>query len=282
MYKSVGTAIRKLLKEVGLDCGLVQSVFRPCAEQLVRLLDARLEESTTHMRVLDVGCGSGIVARVIAEYTFKSPRAITALHGLDWEDAAIEVATIKTINDPRFRFWQGDACTFERRDEKYDAIIAQHLIQHLEKNDRKRSLSCMSNALKPGGWLILGVWPKLTSQCQAYDFLYKAAGQAKDYIGMDSAELVALVEEEGGFVEITSDDLKYLKFWTKRIKSRSEFLRQYFEGSLQWLGMDEKAWEEKFNNLSQNGELKEMGQEEEGDITFEIKMHVVLAKKRPR
>jgi ubiquinone/menaquinone biosynthesis C-methylase UbiE len=248
------TVARKLLKEVGLDCGLVQTIFRPCAEQLVSFLNENLEEGTKITRVLDVGCGSGIVSRVIADYNskLKFKPTIKFIHGLDCKEAAIEVANIKTIHDERFKFWQDNATNFKTGEDKYDVIIVQHLIQHLKENDQMSSLNCMRNALKTGGYLVLGVWPKLTSDCEAYNFLYKAADQKIDCIGMEVDDLVMVVKKAG--FDIVRE-FSGIRFRTKPIESRLEFLRQYFEGSLRWLGKDEKDWKCKFKRLVSNSGL---------------------------
>jgi SAM-dependent methyltransferase len=280
MEDTVYTTLNKvLLKELGLEAGLVQTIFRPCAERLVELLYANIEEDTRLARVLDIGCGSGIVGRVIADYVSKSHQSIRALHGFDLEEAAVDVATIKTIDDERFEFWKDDATTFEPKGGEYDAIVAQHLIQHIPENVRVQSIQRMIAALKAGGWLVLGVWPRLASKCKAYDFLYRAAGESgsKDPIGMVMSELVKLVKEDG-FTQIKK--FPNLKFSTKPVKNRAEFLRQYFEGSLGWLGRDENAWREQFQKLAGSRGLSQMGRVEEGNMTFDIKMHVILAKKK--
>jgi SAM-dependent methyltransferase len=270
------TTNSRLIKELGLEAGLVQTIFRPCAERLVGLLYANLEEDARLARVLDIGCGSGIVGRVMAEYDLRSHQSIRAFHGFDSEAAAVEVAKVKTIDDERFEFWQDNAYTFEPRGGEYDAIIAQHLIQHIPENDRVPAIKRMRAALKTGGWLVLGVWPRLASECKAYDFLYKAADQSIESIGMEMSTLIELVEEAGFEVIKYSSD----EFSTKPVKSRSDFLRQYFEGSLAWLGKNEDAWKEQFISLAGNTELnREMGEGEEGNIRFDIKMNVILAKK---
>jgi SAM-dependent methyltransferase len=272
------TITKRLLKELGLEAGLVQTIFRTCAERLIGLLYASLEEDTRLVRVLDVGCGSGIVGRAIAEYDLRSQKNIKAFHGFDTEAAAVEVAKVKTVDDERFEFWQDDACTFEPRGGQYDAIIAQHLVQHLTRNGRVKSIKRMMTALKAGGWLVLGVWPKLAADCEAYDFLYRAAGESgsKDPIGMEMSELAELVRE-AGFVEIR--EFPNLECRTKPVKSRAEFLRQYFEGSLAWLGKDEEAWRQQFKILAESRELSRMGRGDEGNIQFNIIMHAIMAKK---
>jgi hypothetical protein len=46
------------------------------------------------------------------------------------------------------------------------------------------------------------------------------------------------------------------------------------------LGKNEDAWKEQFISLAGNTELnREMGEGEEGNIRFDIKMNVILAKK---
>jgi methylase of polypeptide subunit release factors len=108
----VYTSNRKLIKELGLDAGLVKTIFQPCAELLVKLLNEHVEANTKLARILDIGCGSGIVGRVVADYSLGSQKNISVIHGIDVEDAAVDVAKIKTIGDERFRFWQANATNF--------------------------------------------------------------------------------------------------------------------------------------------------------------------------
>ncbi len=93
---------------------------------------------------------------------------------------------------------------------------------------------------------------------------------------MEISELSELVNE-AGFIK--TKGFSDIECSTKPVKSRSEFLRQYFEGSLEWLGKSQTAWKKQFNNLVDNDELGEMGNGEEGNITFDIKMNVVLARR---
>jgi hypothetical protein len=95
-------------------------------------------------------------------------------------------------------------------------------------------------------------------------------------IGMEMSELSVLVRE-AGFVEI--GEFPNLECRTKPVRSRAEFLRQYFEGSLAWLGKDEKAWRQQFKKLAKSRDLSRIGRGEDGNIQFDITMHAILARK---
>lgn len=180
-----------LRKEQALEQGLVQTIFRPCAEFLVRQAQLQPRE-----RLLDIGCGSGIVARVALE---QQPE-LSAAHGFDYERAAITVAeSIASQHKERekLKFWTGDASKPEAYQGLWDVCVAQHVVQHVPQ-----MLVPMREALTKGGRVVICTWPTSSEECPAYSFLYSAAVEGQKPIGM-SMEVLSQRLKDAGFQHIT-------------------------------------------------------------------------------
>jgi len=204
-----------LEKEQALEDGLVQTIFRPCAEFLVTLAAPAVGE-----RLLDVGCGSAIVARVAAE---RQP-LLRAAHGFDFEQDALDVARRAVADHPQanlFEFWRADAEDPQAyRGQLWDVCTAQHLLQHAPS-----MLAPLREALGPKGRAVIATWPASSSQCPAYDFLYLAAGEGVKAIGMPIASLRQQLQQ-ARFQVVTEVETKLR---TPPV-APAGFLRQYLEG----------------------------------------------------
>lgn len=201
-------------KEQALEQGLVQTIFRPCAEFLVELTQLRPGE-----RLLDIGCGSGIVARVALE---QQPE-LSAAHGFDYESAAIRVAEgVGSQHEGRekLKFWTGDVSNPEAYRGPWNVCIAQHVVQHVPT-----MLSPMREALAEGGRAIICTWPVCSDECPAYDFLYSAAREGQKIIGM-SMEALCQNLRDAGIVRFTT---LTPELYTPPVEPM-DFLRQYLEG----------------------------------------------------
>lgn len=94
-------------------------------------------------RLLDLGCGSGVIAEYIA--------AQTGAHvtGLDYAASAIAEATRRTAGNDRLSFIQADLNVFELPKGTFDAAISIDGLYSLA--DLAGTLSKVVGALKPGG-----------------------------------------------------------------------------------------------------------------------------------
>lgn len=102
------------------------------------------------LRVLEVGCGSAIDAHVLAE-----DRRLEVF-GLDRERAALEVAKrISSHFSSAPTFLTGDARQLGFRDETFDVVFSQGLLEHFR--DPLPVLREQVRVLKPSGYLILDV-----------------------------------------------------------------------------------------------------------------------------
>ena len=99
--------------------------------------------------VLDVACGTGEHARLLAEAGFE-------VDGLDLDPAFVRIAQRKL---PTRRFIAADMADFQL-ESRYDAILCLFSsIAYLKTLDRvERALRCFAEHLAPGGLMIVEPW----------------------------------------------------------------------------------------------------------------------------
>ena len=128
--------------------GIVPTMSRPLAEMMFEHLSLYDGE-----RVLDVACGTGIMARVIAERF----AAISTIVGVDLNPGMLDVARANapTMDIP-IEWRQGDACALPLPDRCFDVVFCQHGLQFIP--DKGAALREMQRVLVPGGRLAFTVW----------------------------------------------------------------------------------------------------------------------------
>ena len=113
-----------------------------CTAELALTFDA------TPRRVLDVGCGTGMVLRLLAG---KNPDA-EELVGIDPAAGMIAVAH-SMANDPRLRFCIGVAENLPYPDKSFDLVISITSFDHWK--DQSAGLAECARVLAPGGHFVL-------------------------------------------------------------------------------------------------------------------------------
>jgi ubiquinone/menaquinone biosynthesis C-methylase UbiE len=99
-------------------------------------------------RVLDVGCGTGYLLRVLAA---QWPQA-GELVGLDAARAMIEAAAA-SADDPRLRFCLGTAERLPFPDRSFDLVVTTTSFDHW--SDQQAGLCECARVLEPGGRFVL-------------------------------------------------------------------------------------------------------------------------------
>lgn len=126
----------------------VPSVFRPLAELFLATMPLRAGE-----RVLDVACGTGIVARLAAQQVGPTGRVT----GVDLNPGMLAVARAQAPTSGAAIDWrEGDAGALPCDDASYDVVLCQQGLQFFP--DRPRALREMHRVLRPGGRVGLCVW----------------------------------------------------------------------------------------------------------------------------
>lgn len=98
-------------------------------------------------RVLDVGCGSGLLAPWLLD------AGVSRYLGVDLSEVAIEQA--RRTHPDRAEFAVADASTFVSA-QKFDAIVFNELLYYLEKPEA--DVLRFSRVLAPGGVIIVSMW----------------------------------------------------------------------------------------------------------------------------
>jgi SAM-dependent methyltransferase len=100
-------------------------------------------------QVLDVGCGTGVLARAAAARVAAPNQVI----GLDVNEGMLTVA--RRI-EPQIDWRHGDAANLPFADDTYDVVMSQFSLMYF--SDRIAALKEMVRVLKPGGRLVVAVW----------------------------------------------------------------------------------------------------------------------------
>jgi ubiquinone/menaquinone biosynthesis C-methylase UbiE len=154
--------------------------------------------------VLDVACGTGVVARAAAERAGPAGRVV----GLDLNPGMLAVA--RTLG-PEIEWRQGDAAALPFPDASFDRVTCQFALMFFP--DRAAALREMRRVLKPNGWLAIATWgpidvsPPYAMQAEIAGRLAGPEAAAivfAPFVLTDPAELELLLAD-AGFAESTAE-----------------------------------------------------------------------------
>jgi len=122
----------------------VPALFREWAPRVATV--ARVQDG---QRVLDVACGTGVLAREVCQRVGPSGTVV----GIDINEGMLTVARRKT---PLIDWRQGRAEALPFGDDSFDAVVSQFGLMFFE--NRHAALQEMMRVLRPGGHLAVAVW----------------------------------------------------------------------------------------------------------------------------
>ncbi len=224
-------------------------------------------------RLLDVACGTGVLAREITSRMGSSGRVA----GIDASSGMVAVA--KRLA-PAVEWREGVAEALPFADRSFDTVVSQFGLMFF--TDRRQALREMLRVLVPGGRLVVAVWDSLeNSPAYALEvaLLEKSAGRrAADALRApfalgDRTELATLFSEAG----VTSAEIT-----THQGTARFPSIRTMVEADLRgWLPMmGVMLTEDHIGRILQEAEHA-LGSyaAADGRVTFQLSAHLVTAKK---
>jgi len=224
-------------------------------------------------KVLDVACGTGVLARAAIQYVGPSGKIV----GLDRNDGMLSVARRKA---PQIEWRQGRAEALPFAADDFDAVMSQFGLMFFD--DRRAAIREMSRVLRPGGRLVLAVWdtlentPGYAAVTELLQGLFgeEVAGALRAPYALGDREALRALLGEGGIrdAEITTHE------GTARFPSIDA-----------WVHTDVKGWTlADMIDDSQYARLLEEARfalrrfvDGQGAVSFPAPAHIVVSTKRP-
>lgn len=247
----------------------VPAIGAPVANDLTQIAALRPGE-----RVLDVACGTGVVARLASRLV----GAAGTVAGLDVNPGMLAVARSTTPPGMAIDWHEASAEAMPLPDASFDAVLCQMGLQFVP--DKHAALSEMRRVLAPGGRLILNVpgpTPPLfvvMGEALARYIDAEAAGFVNHVFSLhDTADLQNLVDGAGFRDVSVQADTKSL-----RLPAPEEFLWQYVH-STPLAGAVAQASDERRRSLERDVVAKWQEFVEDRALALQVRMVVATARK---
>ena len=225
-------------------------------------------------RVLDVACGTGILARTAAGRLEPTGQVV----GIDPNPGMIALARQLA---PAVEWREGRAEELPFADQSFDAVVSQFGLMFF--TDRRQALREMHRVLKPGGHMVVAVWDSLDNNpaySAAVGLLERTAGRpAADalrapFVLGDRKDLAQLFADAG----VASADIT-----THNGSAQFPSIRVMMEADLRgWLPvMGVILTEDQISSIVKDAEqtLRPWAAAD-GGVTFPLSAHLVTARKR--
>ena len=201
---------------------MVPAIFGRWSAILLELVAPQAGE-----RVLDLACGTGIVARQAASMV----RPGGEVFGVDFNPGQIDIA--RSI-DPSIEWREGDARSLPFTNETFDLVVCQQGFQFFP--DRVQAVKEIHRVLKPGGRVGIAVWSsidKLPGYLALVHALERRVGSSAahlldDLTALSDSKEIGHFFAEGGFPNADMVTLSNDVVFT----SAEEFTRAIAVGSI--------------------------------------------------
>lgn len=197
----------------------VPAIATPVAGDLLESADLRAGE-----RVLDLACGTGLIARLAAERVGPTGTVV----GVDVAPDMIEVARSVPVPEGTSVEWhEADAASLPLPDDSFDVVLCQMGLMFVE--DKGAALSEIRRVLAPGGRLALNTPGTIQRPFEIMDeglarhISPDLAGFVRVVFSMPDPEGLRRLLEDAGFREIEATGTTT----TLRLPPPADFLWQY-------------------------------------------------------
>lgn len=172
----------------------------------LKFIEANLQkEIPAGGRVLDVGCGNGVISRHLGQFGYQ-------VLGIDISEKTIATARSKNTL-PNVRFESISAEELTAQGERYDAVICSEVLEHLDHPENL--LKVIHASLKDNGLLVVtvpnGVGPRELCvtrpmlKARNNPGLWKFINKIKSALGF-----------KGTTVQSAADNLDHVQFFTRK------------------------------------------------------------------
>jgi len=204
--------------------GIVPHLLRPWTGELIRF--ARVPRGG---RVLDLACGTGLVAREVS----ATEGIRSGIFGVDFSPEMLSVARKVAAEASGIRFTLADAASLPFPDGTFDAVLCQQGLQFFA--DRPLVLREIGRVLRSGGVFGASVWGREAENAyfaaihRAVDrYLGKEAGRMFEApFALGEPELLKSLLDDAGFEEVEVRRLAK----TLRLPPLVEFIPRHLGGT---------------------------------------------------
>ena len=197
----------------------VPAIATPVSDGLLDAADLRPGQ-----RVLDVACGTGVIARIAAERVGPAG----AVAAIDVASDMIDVARATPApTAPTIEWHVGDATSLPFDDEQYDVVTCQMGLMFVE--DRTAALAEMRRVLVPGGRVVVNTPGAiqapfaLMEQALVEHISADLGGFVGAVFSMHDPDVVGSLLDDAGLVEVEV----HVSTSTLHLGDPAEFLWQY-------------------------------------------------------
>jgi len=250
-----------------------EALFVPALFRQWAPIVADIVEIKTGDRVLDIACGTGVLAREAAARAGQTGHVV----GLDPHAGMLAVARKLS---PTIDWQQGTAEALPSPDRSFDAVVSQFGLMFFV--DREKAIREMLRVMRPDGRCAVAVWDaieNLPAFAALVALLDRIAGTAAGdalrapFVLGDRRELAALFSRAGaGAVEVAT------RQGAARFPSTHEFVEAELRGWLPVMGVV-LSEQEIGLILAEAERVLAPYVTSDGEILFEISAHLIGAKK---
>jgi SAM-dependent methyltransferase len=223
-------------------------------------------------RVLDVGCGTGVLGREALRRVGEEGQVA----GVDLNKGMLAVAA---RTEPDITWRRGDAASLPFEDASFDVVVSQFALMYFP--DRVASLREMWRTLAPGGRLAVAAWAPI-DHARGYQVLVEIADRQCGRAAADVLAAPFVLGDQAGLAKLVADSgipraKVTLHEGSIRFPSVAEFIRIEVKGS----PLAELLSDEAMQSLAAGAEtaLAEFVVPS-GQIVMPMDAHIVTAAKR--